>query len=408
MASDGDGPVPFDALTTTEGLTNWLLKRRSQFNVLGKKSTFQAKVLTEPRPLSAADAAAAGQGAGTQFHYMAMVRITDPRMAHENYLDDPCDVSTSDPVLATQLYSFHTRMLIPPLHGDSRLPEIDDYVDIVLEPGGFCGAPYDLQFGQFLKITDRPPAADTSVSTEVCQPLPDAFMAGGLGLGSYPNSNAQRGAYVGSAGTVAVINGTLESNGLIARAKNGCSDNWPPVLVDVVDDWSNLAAAFADHFDSKGWKLGATGGDRTYETQVRLRADWCRKGQCKKAAVPGTSNHGWGVAVDASYCDGSEIKSLRFDGEAYAWLFINAPKYNWENPCWAQNPATSERLGRKCVGPCGRNDHCGGNQEPWHWESTKRHQLIKRGDSHYEQAAAATSTSVPEGTSAEPAESEET
>jgi murein L,D-transpeptidase YcbB/YkuD len=37
---------------------------------------------------------------------------------------------------------------------------------------------------------------------------------------------------------------------------------------------------------------------RTLSQQVFLRRQWCNQGKCHNAAVPGTSNHGWGRAVD--------------------------------------------------------------------------------------------------------------
>jgi hypothetical protein len=60
------------------------------------------------------------------------------------------------------------------------------------------------------------------------------------------------------------------------------------------------------------------------------------------AATPGTSEHGYGLAIDA--CDGIE----RGGGARYTWMRDNAPLYGWDNPNWA-------RPG-------------GGKPEPWHWE----------------------------------------
>lgn len=59
------------------------------------------------------------------------------------------------------------------------------------------------------------------------------------------------------------------------------------------------------------------------------------------AAAPGTSNHGWGLAIDL--CSKETQNS-----EIYSWLWANAPAYGWQNPAWAQ------------VG--------GEKYEPWHWE----------------------------------------
>jgi zinc D-Ala-D-Ala carboxypeptidase len=60
------------------------------------------------------------------------------------------------------------------------------------------------------------------------------------------------------------------------------------------------------------------------------------------AAVPGTSEHGMGLAVD--FCDGVET----FGSVEYDWMRANAPTFGWDNPAWATPPSSRE--------------------EPWHWE----------------------------------------
>jgi LAS superfamily LD-carboxypeptidase LdcB len=59
-------------------------------------------------------------------------------------------------------------------------------------------------------------------------------------------------------------------------------------------------------------------------------------------AVPGTSNHGWGLAVDL--CGGINVLGTA----QTAWMQANAAHYGWLQPGWA-------RAG-------------GHNPEPWHWE----------------------------------------
>ncbi len=60
------------------------------------------------------------------------------------------------------------------------------------------------------------------------------------------------------------------------------------------------------------------------------------------AAVPGTSNHGWGTAVDL--CGGIQT----FGSAQHVWMRQNAPLYGWYLPSWAQQT--------------------GSKPEPWHWE----------------------------------------
>ncbi|MBO1751298.1 M15 family metallopeptidase [Actinotalea sp. BY-33] len=67
-----------------------------------------------------------------------------------------------------------------------------------------------------------------------------------------------------------------------------------------------------------GVTIGMTDSYRTYASQVDLVQ---RKGlysQGGLAAVPGTSDHGWGIAVD-----------LRLDAKAQAWMRANAKDYGF-------------------------------------------------------------------------------
>jgi hypothetical protein len=60
------------------------------------------------------------------------------------------------------------------------------------------------------------------------------------------------------------------------------------------------------------------------------------------AAVPGTSNHGWGLAVDL--CGGVNVAGT----SQSQWMADNAGRYGWLNPSWATQG--------------------GEKPEPWHWE----------------------------------------
>lgn len=90
---------------------------------------------------------------------------------------------------------------------------------------------------------------------------------------------------------------------------------------------------------AQGVPLCVNDSYRSYAGQVRVYAE--RPGL---AAVPGTSNHGWGVAVDL--CGGVES----FGSAAHRWLAANAGRYGWIHPAWAE-PG-------------------GSLPEAWHWEYT--------------------------------------
>jgi hypothetical protein len=98
---------------------------------------------------------------------------------------------------------------------------------------------------------------------------------------------------------------------------------------------ARLNAEFASEF---GRDLCVTDGYRSYSEQVTVR--WQKPGL---AARPGTSQHGWGLAVDL--CDG-EAQS---NASEHRWLDENAPDFGWDNPAWARSGGS-------------------GPFEPWHWE----------------------------------------
>ena len=93
-----------------------------------------------------------------------------------------------------------------------------------------------------------------------------------------------------------------------------------------------------DHFEvAVGHSLCITDSYRTLAVQRQLA--YTKPGL---AATPGTSNHGWGLAIDL--CS-SETNS----STAIAWLNENGPTFGWDNPQWARAGGS-------------------GAYEPWHWE----------------------------------------
>lgn len=98
--------------------------------------------------------------------------------------------------------------------------------------------------------------------------------------------------------------------------------------------------ALADEYAAQGGRSlpdCVTDSYRSYQQQVSLKV---RKPYL--AAEPGTSNHGWGVAVDLACGVGS------YESALYEWLTENGDEFGWRNPAWAQAS--------------------GAKPEPWHWE----------------------------------------
>jgi hypothetical protein len=103
---------------------------------------------------------------------------------------------------------------------------------------------------------------------------------------------------------------------------------------DAAAAWRALSAAYQSDL---GTPICLTDSYRTYASQVRLYGE-----KPTLAAVPGTSNHGWGLAVDL--CGGIEA----FGTSQYRWMVANAGRFGFVHPSWA--------------------DPGNGREEPWHWE----------------------------------------
>ncbi|WP_121255460.1 M15 family metallopeptidase [Nocardioides ferulae] len=103
---------------------------------------------------------------------------------------------------------------------------------------------------------------------------------------------------------------------------------------DAAQAWWRLSESYQRDF---GETLCMTDAYRSLDAQQRLSA--AKPGL---AARPGTSNHGWGLAIDV--CGGAET----FGTAEYTWLLANADDTGWTNPTWAQQR--------------------GSKPEPWHWE----------------------------------------
>ncbi|MBE7700555.1 D-alanyl-D-alanine carboxypeptidase family protein [Oerskovia sp. Sa1BUA8] len=103
---------------------------------------------------------------------------------------------------------------------------------------------------------------------------------------------------------------------------------------DAAEQLDALAVEYQKAF---GKPLRITDSYRSYGAQVAVKA-----AKPFLAAVPGTSQHGWGLAIDV----GSPVSNGT--SAEYRWMRLHAPEYGWDNPSWAR--------------PDGRKP------EPWHFE----------------------------------------
>lgn len=110
------------------------------------------------------------------------------------------------------------------------------------------------------------------------------------------------------------------------------------IAVELLDQVIALRAAFKAHF---GKNLAVTDGYRDEAGQVAARNRYL-SGKGAYAVPPGTSNHGWGKAIDF----GSRVNILGTD--EHDWMVANAPRFGF---VWLR------RAGN-------------GSIEPWHFDGS--------------------------------------
>ena len=170
-------------------------------------------------------------------------------------------------------------------------------------------------------------------TVEIGSSAPDLLAAPRNLTADRASRSSERSVLPGCTGVVKITkapNGELPSSELCTL--------WDPrhrLRADAAVALAKLNVAYQQHF---GDDICLTDSYRSLAEQRRLKA--IKPGL---AATPGTSEHGWGLAVDL--CDGVETGT----GARYQWLRANAGAYGWANPAWAL--------------PGGD-----GPQEAWHWE----------------------------------------
>ncbi|NDI49009.1 M15 family metallopeptidase [Goekera deserti] len=202
-------------------------------------------------------------------------------------------------------------------------------VGIWLAPGTVIGASAATQQVGVRTLVDGPTAAVRVTLGPAGSPNP----APELG----PGPQTECGAAVPVPGPVEPAWGGY-SNGQIPPAELCPISDVHRLRCDAAAAYTSLSAAYQAWF---GAPLCVTDSYRSYAAQVEAHV---RKPAM--TAAPGTSNHGWALAVDL--CGG--INDSQFDSPQYLWMLANAPRFGWFNPEWAQ------------LGPAGEK------AEPWHWE----------------------------------------
>jgi hypothetical protein len=162
--------------------------------------------------------------------------------------------------------------------------------------------------------------------------LRDAVPAPGPGAGALPvecGNTVYPPSYDGSRAWGGYPNGLIPPSALCPLGAVGHA-----LRCDAAAAWRAMSAAYQSAF---GTSMCITDSYRGYASQVRLYGQ-----KPALAAVPGTSNHGWALAVDL--CGGIDS----YGTAQYAWMVANAGRFGFVHPTWA--------------------DPGNGREEPWHWE----------------------------------------
>ena len=151
---------------------------------------------------------------------------------------------------------------------------------------------------------------------------------------------------------VKTLNGKKIYNGELDRATlktvtvtSAYNKNNSPIDATLEPTFADCLVKLHSAIKTAGWSAGIrlTDSYRTLESQITTRIN-----KPGFSASPGTSKHGWGVAVDIADSD-PNVGGMSYDTKFYNWLMENAPKYGIHNPPWARKGGS-------------------GADEPWHWE----------------------------------------
>jgi hypothetical protein len=157
-----------EALETLITLPNRI--KESKGNIFQKKKVFSIKVLSELQAYSnTTQDPASFLEDGRISRFIFKGRITDPNMAHEKYLDDPCDPAIVGTNAARILESLHTNIVVNKDDFNANVG-IGDIIFGELEPGD-NNKIYDLQFVNLKRVRDIFFGNNGEEKVERCQKL---------------------------------------------------------------------------------------------------------------------------------------------------------------------------------------------------------------------------------------------
>lgn len=175
-----------------------------------------------------------------------------------------------------------------------------------------------------------PAITGTSPPAPGAAPALPAPTAGTLNCGTPANTGTGTGRAWGG-----FANGQIPTSAL-------CPLAFAPDQLLRCDAASALDALNTAHRVAFGTDIVVTDSYRSLATQIA-----CRQQKGDLCAVPGTSNHGWGLAADL----GGGIET--FGTRQHQWMIAHGPTSGWVHPAWAEPN--------------------GSKPEPWHFEYAPTH-----------------------------------
>jgi hypothetical protein len=307
-----------------------------------------------------------------------MARILGTNSPHR-FLNDPCKIEDTKDAesrrKAFNLIQMHTKVFIQ-TNSQTPLPDVGDFVQVRLERGTYGSFKTDKAEFTKILVSNAGVPVDDQIGKD-CISLASSFIESDFKVrplesyGSFPRKMTYNGAStdaIGRATTGAMVeNGKLPEE-ILFTVKQGLAltsysaafgaATTPELLGIPTKDTKGRTIKFIKEaivpFIELAIKYNAefkesmqiTDSYRPFERQVELAED---PATADYAAIPGTSNHGWGVAFDVNGTyndadgDGKSSFEERKNTDVYKWLQKNGGDFT--------NPLDLK--------------------EGWHWENVK-------------------------------------
>jgi len=309
-------------------------------NPFEDKNVFRGKIITPPVQIVESQGSIQSAGTGAKKIFVAKSRLDD---IEDNILTPEGKII--DPSLKKQFQTMHKTAIFAPSDGQN-IVQVNPGDEV--EFGFSIDGPNNNGKLRGLEYTDNVTSrasgnySYTQSSSNVFQSSTQIPTTIGDAM-PIPPSNyrpPKKRIYRGQFGAFEIYNGILRE-GLLVTSR--ASLYGTKLLADIVPDFEGLAAAFYEANLTKERKIQAS-SFRTYQGQIDIYEDPTKIKKRTKAdgteyedhlgAYPGTSKHGWGVAIDINTRDKNGIRG--FNSNVYKWMLQNAGRFNFHSPNWAR------------------------------------------------------------------------